>query len=237
IEFNLSDDQKRKCEQFVNIFKFNSTQFNYGFCDHFNDGNGLTAGRSLFTTKSGDVYHVVRKYSFRRPFNLLVPFQDQLKRLADNKSSDVLNLKGFPMAWKSSASDPVFRIIQDRVNDELYYRPAMRLAFTLNLRSALSKCIIYDTISQHGVYKTVNTFKTIIPRNESKEKDKMILQTEKIWIRHFLKLRQILLEDYEHRVHTNEWLHDMDSVDGLLDLISEGNWHFKEPIRVGPQHH
>lgn len=123
---DLSPDQKKLCEQYTSAFETHSIHLNYGFCRDLEDGNGFTAGRSRFTTKSGDVYEVVRRYSLWKPFNPLSEYQSELRRLKDSKSGDVSRLKAFDRAWLMSAHDRLFRRVQDSVNDDLYYRYVIR---------------------------------------------------------------------------------------------------------------
>ena len=96
----------------------------------------------------------------------------------------------------------------------------MRLSSNLNLRTALSKCVIYDTVIQHGLYRTVNTFKTIITQNNDNQE--FVSENEEKWIKSFIKLR-ISLEG-RHKQMVNRRQESYDRVDALLDLIDNDNW-------------
>ena len=128
---HLSPEQKNRCEQYLIFFETNSVHFNYGYCHNLNDGNGFTAGRSYFTTRSGDAYEVVRRYSLRKPNNPLSKYESELKRLKELNSGDVQRLEGFERQWSMAAdTDYIFRFVQDKVNDDLYYRLVSVRLFT-----------------------------------------------------------------------------------------------------------
>jgi hypothetical protein len=79
----LTREQKRRCEQYISIFENDSPQLDYGFVDNFQNRNGFTWGRSSFTTTSGAVNQVVKRYTERKPDNPLAKYMPQLKQLAD----------------------------------------------------------------------------------------------------------------------------------------------------------
>src|SRR5262249_19766743 len=122
----------------------------YAFIKNLNDGRGFTAGRAGFTTATGDLLDVVKRYTARQPRNPLKRFLHVLRPLARQHSDDTGDLAGVKRAWKKAALDPVFLAVQDEVVDETYYRPAVRRWQDLGLRTPLSLVAIYDTIIQHG---------------------------------------------------------------------------------------
>ena len=118
----LSLIQKRRCEQLINIFETQSKKNDYGFCENLNDGRGFTSGRSRFTTNSGEAYEVVKRYSNRRNDSPLNKYKKWLKFLSEMKSNDVSELSGYEIGWKRASNDPIFRKIQDDVNQDFYYK-------------------------------------------------------------------------------------------------------------------
>ena len=109
----------------------------------------------------------------------------------------------------------------------------MRLSANLHLKTALSKCIIYDTIGVHGIYKTINSFDSIISENELSDEE-LVSKVEEKWIRNLLKHRQNVLED-SNRTAIIGWTESMDRVDGLIDLIDQNNWNLSAPIHLDSQ--
>jgi len=122
VEAELTEEQKRRCEQLSSVFDNESPTLNYGYAENLHNGKGYTTGRSSFTTSSGDAYEIVRRYSARKPGNPLARYEPELKRLWISSSDDVTHLSGYLVAWKRCSRDQLFRQIQDRVCDEFYYR-------------------------------------------------------------------------------------------------------------------
>lgn len=122
----LNKDQKRRAEQLTSIFKNGTTEIQYGYVEPLDDGRGYTCGRAGFTTAAGDALEVVEVYTKAVPNNKLKKYLPELRRLAKEESDDISNLKGFASAWRSLGNDKDFRAAQDKVNDRLYYQPAMK---------------------------------------------------------------------------------------------------------------
>jgi chitosanase len=147
----LAPQQKLRTEQLISLFENSTLDFQYGYAEVLGDGRGVTAGRAGFTTGTGDAYEVVKQYTDRVPHNPLARYLPELKRLltaADR--DDVSKLGGFIRAWRQAAQDPLFRAIQDRTMEEMYYLPALAHAQAQGARLVLSRSVLYDTIIQHG---------------------------------------------------------------------------------------
>lgn len=119
---DLTRGQKRRCEQFISLYENGKFELQYNYVENIHDRNGYTSGRSAFTTKAGDAFEVVRRYTVLVRGNPLARYVSELKLLADRESDDVSNLSGYPEAWRRAATDPLFRQIQLDVSDEIYYR-------------------------------------------------------------------------------------------------------------------
>lgn len=185
----LNKDQKRRAEQLTSIFENGTTEIQYGYVERLDDGRGYTCGRAGFTTATGDALEVVEVYTEAVPNNKLKKYLPELRRLV-KESDDTSNLKGFASAWKSLANDKEFRAAQDKVNDHLYYQPAMKRSDNAGLKTALARAVMYDTVIQHGDGDDPDSFYALIKRTNKKAggspKDGI---DEKKWLNKFLDVR------------------------------------------------
>lgn len=89
---------------------------------NLNDGKGITSGRSRLTTSSGDAFQVVLRYTLLKGNNPLFKYLSLLQHLSDSKSNDISQLDGYEIAWRMCAEDPQFQMVQDQVDELLYYK-------------------------------------------------------------------------------------------------------------------
>ncbi|ORY07469.1 lysozyme-like protein, partial [Basidiobolus meristosporus CBS 931.73] len=133
----------------VNVFEHGNTDFGYPTCENLHDGRGYTCGSVGFTTGTNDAYHVVEEYHKIRPGNPLDKYRHELKRLSNlswesNGRGSVKNLKGFPQAWKkTTCQEPEFVALQDHTAENMYYKPALKIAKKVGIRSELGRAIFY----------------------------------------------------------------------------------------------
>ncbi|KIN28925.1 chitosanase [Bacillus subtilis] len=66
------------------------------------------------------------------------------------------------------ANDKEFRAAQDKVNDHLYYQPAMKRSDNAGLKTALARAVMYDTVIQHGDGDDPDSFYALIKRTNKK---------------------------------------------------------------------
>lgn len=133
----------------TSTFENSDTTLDYGYAENIHDGRGITAGRAGFTSATGDMLLVVRRYAKVRPKAPLVRFIPALKKVQDTGSKK--GLKGLERAWRSAAKDPRFRRIQDDAVEKEYLSPALDLADRYRIRTPLGQAIVWDTAIQHGV--------------------------------------------------------------------------------------
>lgn len=226
--------QKRRVEQVTSLFENGTTEFQYGYVEYLGDGRGYTCGRVGFTTGTGDAYEVVRRYTHRVPHNTLAKYLPELKRLnsADDRD-DISGLDGFPEAWESLANDKVFRSVQDQVTDEIYYVPALKRAYSLGIKTALGKAILYDTIVQHGEGNDPDGLPALISQTIKKMKGSPKMGVnEKKWLAAFLDVRRADLA-FAHNPDTREeWAKSVGRVDTLKQLLTKGNLNLNGPFTV-----
>ncbi|MDL5023959.1 chitosanase [Bacillus velezensis] len=229
----LNTDQKRRAEQLTSIFENGKTEIQYGYVEELDDGRGYTCGRAGFTTATGDALEVVEVYTKAVPNNKLKKYLPELRRLAKDESDDISNLKGFASAWHSLGNDKAFRAAQDKVNDSLYYQPAMKRSENAGLKTALAKAVMYDTVIQHGDGDDPDSFYALIKRTNKKmggsPKDGI---DEKKWLNKFLDVRYDDLMNPSDEDTQDEWRESVARVDVFRDIVKEKNYNLNGPIHV-----
>ncbi|WPF79806.1 chitosanase [Bacillus velezensis] len=229
----LNTDQKRRAEQLTSIFENGKTEIQYGYVEALDDGRGYTCGRAGFTTATGDALEVVEVYTKAVPNNQLKKYLPELRRLAKDESDDISNLKGFASAWRSLGNDKAFRAAQDKVNDSLYYQPAMKRSENAGLKTALAKAVMYDTVIQHGDGDDPDSFYALIKRTNKKmggsPKDGI---DEKKWLNKFLDVRYDDLMNPSDEDTQDEWRESVARVDVFRDIVKEKNYNLNGPIHV-----
>ncbi|GAB7043350.1 MULTISPECIES: chitosanase [Catenuloplanes] len=121
----------------------------YGYVEDIRDGRGYTGGIVGFTSGTGDMLPVVRRYVAARPKNnRLARYLPALTRVNGTASHAGLD-PGFPAAWRAAAADPAFRAAQDAERDRVYFNPAVGQAKKDGLR-ALGQFAYYDAMVMHG---------------------------------------------------------------------------------------
>ncbi|UBQ45748.1 chitosanase [Bacillus velezensis] len=229
----LNKDQKRRAEQLTSIFENGKTEIQYGYVEALDDGRGYTCGRAGFTTATGDALEVVEVYTKAVPNNKLKKYLPELRRLAKDESDDISNLKGFDSAWRSLGNDKAFRAAQDKVNDSLYYQPAMKRSENAGLKTALAKAVMYDTVIQHGDGDDPDSFYALIKRTNKKMGGSPKDGTdEKKWLNKFLDVRYDDLMNPSDEDTQDEWRESVARVDVFRDIVKEKNYNLNGPIHV-----
>lgn len=120
----------------------------YGYIEDIGDGRGYTAGLIGFCSGTGDMLSLVRSYADAEPRNPLARFLPALRSVNGTSSHRGLG-PPFVAAWRQAADDPVFKRLQRRERDRLYFNPAVRRAKADGL-GTLGQFIYYDAIVMHG---------------------------------------------------------------------------------------
>jgi chitosanase len=128
----------------------------YGYIEDIGDGRGYTAGLIGFCSGTGDMLALVRSYARAEPDDPLAPFLPALRRVDGSASHAGLGAP-FVAAWKRAAHDPVFRRLQMRELDRVYFDPAVRRAKADGL-GTLGQFIYYDAIVMHGPGASADSF-------------------------------------------------------------------------------
>lgn len=120
----------------------------YPYLEDIGDGRGYTGGIIGFTSGTGDMLELVRRYTQRRPDNPLRRFLPALRAVNGSDSHAGLG-RPFEQAWAAAGRDRAFRRTQDAERDRVYFDPAVRRAKADGLRT-LGQFVYYDAYVVHG---------------------------------------------------------------------------------------
>jgi chitosanase len=128
----------------------------FGYIEDIGDGRGYTAGLIGFCSGTGDMLQLVRSYAAAEPRDPLDRFLPALRRVDGSASHAGLGAP-FVTAWRQAAKDPIFRRLQLRELDRVYFDPAVSRAKADGL-GTLGQFIYYDAIVMHGPGASASSF-------------------------------------------------------------------------------
>jgi chitosanase len=128
----------------------------YAYIQDIHDGRGYTAGLIGFCSGTGDMLALVHHYAQAEPGNPLARFLPALHAVVGTASHRGLGQR-FITAWRRAARDPVFRRLQMRELDRMYFDPAVARAKADGL-GTLGQFIYYDAMVMHGPGPGPNSF-------------------------------------------------------------------------------
>ena len=140
----------------------------YAYIEDIGDGRGYTAGIIGFTTGTGDLLEVVKRYTELKPENELKQYIPALEKVNGTDSHDGLG-DAFVCAWEKAAQSEEMIQAQNDILDEQYMNVALRYAEEDGLRP-LGQYIYYDALVVHGSGDSEDSFEAI--RNAALEKEK-----------------------------------------------------------------
>jgi len=216
----------------VSIFENSSLTIQYGFIDDIKDGNGFTAGRSGFTSKTGDMLELLIEYERLAPNNQLNRYIEPLRRVYG--TSDTASIAYLKQDWQLAAKgDPLFIVAQDNVNERLYRKPAQQVGQELGLQLPISYAAIYEVGIQHGYGNNYDSITKIIERATKRvgatPKDGV---AELTWLNAFLTEREEDLRYPENKDYAPTFLHAVDRVRAIQTILIDRNYDLTRPITV-----
>jgi chitosanase len=221
LSLTLDAQRKHRAAQLTSSFENATLELQYDYADNIGDGRGITAGRAGFTSATGDLLLLVRRYTETEPDNVLAPYIPALEEVEGTDSED--GLDGFTDAWAEAAEDPEQRKLQDDLVDELYFTPAMAIAADVGVETPLGQAIVWDTMIQHGAGGENGT-RAIIA--ETREAAGDAGQDESGWLDIFLDVRLHHLRDaYEDADESSE-----SRVNALRSLVEAGDLALEPPL-------
>lgn len=189
----LTAQQKRICEQVVNVFETGEIEGDYGalvtYADGPHDMRQITYGRSQ-TTEYGNLDELVQMY-----VDANGTFSEHLRPF--------LRKIGVTPLWENSEfkqllrdagrKDPVMQRTQDKFFDKRYFQPAMRWADANEFTLPLSALVIYDSfIHSGGIFDFLRKRFPEVPPAQGGD--------EKTWIKQYVDVRHEWLADHPREV-------------------------------------
>jgi chitosanase len=170
---NLTEDQRRICNQVINAFETGSAEGDYSNISIYADGphgvRQITYGRAQ-TTEYGNLRDLVSMYVDARGI-----FGAELRPFLDRIGSDpaLVGDKRFKQLLRDAGkTDPVMRTTQDEFFDRFYFQPAMRWAEQHGFSLPLSALVIFDSFIHSGsiLWTIRNRFPESVPSSGGDEK-------------------------------------------------------------------
>lgn len=194
----------------------------YAFIKDIGDGRGYTAGVIGFTSGTGDLLEVVKRYDALKPAkNPLKKFIPALEKVNGTPSHKGLG-KAFVKAWKLAAKDSEMFSAQDSVLNAMYYNPAFDYAKKDGL-SILGAFVYYDALVVHGPGDDGDSFGGIRQAALSMSNPPSKQGDETEWLNAFLSARTIIMKKEE--AHS-----DLSRIIAQKKFIAEKNFTLTLPL-------
>ncbi len=220
-----------RAEALISIFENSTTELQYGYANALGDGRGITAGRAGFTSGTGDLVLVVRRYVEQRPGSPLAGYLPALEDLAGRWSGELTGLDGFVEIWAEASGDPVMREVQDEVARELYFFPSQDLADAVGARLPLTRAVLYDTGIQHGIGEDPDGLPALIAEATERAGGTPADEIdERAWLDVFLTVRAEHLSHAFDPATREVWAQSVGRVDTLRDLLQRDLVMLDEPF-------
>jgi chitosanase len=165
---------------------------------------------------------LVRAYVAAAPSDPLAPFLPALKRVDGSASHAGLGAP-FVAAWHRAARDPVFRRLQMRELDRVYFDPAVRRA-KLDGLGTLGQFIYYDAMVMHGPGSSADSFGGIRRRAIAAAPTPAQGGSEVKYLEAFLAVRRAQMKTESKHGDTSR----ID--DEQLKFLREGNLALRPPL-------
>ncbi len=210
----------------VSVFENDTPVLQYDYIENIHDGRGFTAGRSGFTTATGDLYMVVERYLKTVKDDELALLVPVLLQRARDGSASLKDLSRLPAIWRRCSLDPVFRKVQDEINFELNKQPAIEALQITGLKTPLAYLIFYDTILQQGLSDSDDGFADNLKRAGA------VGENETEFLGRFLAAREQILLHPKDPGTADAWIQSVDRVRALRRLLVAGELQLQTPLKL-----
>lgn len=194
----------------------------YSYIEDIGDGRGYTAGIIGFTSGTGDLLDVVKRYTKLKPDNPLKKYLPALKRVNGTDSHKGLG-HSFEKAWKKAAKSSKMRQAQNDIVDEQYMDVVMKYAKKDGL-SPLGQYIYYDACVVHGSGQGNDCFEAIRKKALKTEKPPSKGGDETSFLTAFLDARVPVMK--LETAHS-----DLSRINAQRKFLREKNFELKCPLK------
>lgn len=193
----------------------------YAYIEDIGDGRGYTAGIIGFTTGTGDLLDVVKRYTELKPENGLKQYIPALEQVNGTDSHDGLGT-AFEQAWAKAAQSAQMRRAQNEILNKQYMNVALRYARKDGLRP-LGQYIYYDALVVHGSGDGRDSFEVIRKSALRKKPSPAEGGDEKAFLTAFLDARvPVMRMETAHR--------DLSRLNTQRKFLSEENFDLALPL-------
>ncbi|MGR9044920.1 MAG: chitosanase [Gammaproteobacteria bacterium] len=179
---NLTEQQKRICEQVINVFESGSVNGRYGAISIYRDGphgiRQVTYGRSQ-TTEYGNLEELIQLYVDSDGI-YSAQLKPYIEKIGVTPLTDDAVFK--KLLRDAGNKDPLMRQAQDEFFDLRYFKPAMAWADANGFSLPLSALVIYDSFIHSG---SILGFL----RKRFPERPPAKGGNEKVWIKQYVDAR------------------------------------------------
>jgi chitosanase len=229
----LTVSQRHIADALVSEFEQGTLAPDYCDVEALGDGRGYIVGRAGFTSADGDLLEFVRDYTAVAPGNPLARLLPQLERSARAESASTAGLGALPAAWRATCNRPLDRAIQDRIVDELYFDPGLRLWHQLGLRTPLSLAALYDAMIQQGDEDDLDGVPALVRSATARAGGTPATGiSEARFLEAFLVVRRADLAHASDPSTRAVWAQSVDRVEVFSYLLNTGHWQLAAPVIV-----
>ena len=229
----LTVSQRRIADGLVSEFEQGSLAPDYCDVEVLGDGRGYTVGRAGFTSADGDLLEFVQEYTAVAPGNPMARLLPQLGRAARAESASTAGLAALPAAWRATCNRPLDRAIQNRIVDELYFDPALRLWHQLGLRTPLSLAALYDAMIQQGDGADPDGVPALVRSATARAGGTPAAGiSEARFLEALLAARRADLAHASQPSTRAVWAQSVDRVSAFSYLLHTGQWQLAAPVNV-----
>ena len=219
-------------DSLVSIFENSTLEIQYGFIKDIGDGNGFTAGRAGFTSRTGDMLEVLKEYEKLRPGSMLSKYIEPLHSVLHTASTR--RIAGLASDWPLAAErDPLFRKAQDLVNERLYRQSAKAMALSLGLKLPLSRAALYEAGIQHGYGEDHDSLSQIVARTNQAAGGTPGSGVDEVkWLDAFIDMREQDLRAPANKAYGPIFLDAVDRARAIRKIFEEKNYDLFKPITI-----
>lgn len=216
----LTTSQIKAAQSIINIFETDAVLGDYGSVTVIPGDTGhLTFGRSQTTLGSGNLHQLIERYCANGGGRFGLRLQPYLPRL---QAKDLGLDQDFKLhnVLRASADDPIMRETQDQFFDDVYWRPAARVAAREGITCALGAAIVYDS-KVHGSWERI--------RDRTKAQIGAVAAAgERPWLAAYVANRRHWLTTHA-RADLRKTGYRMEAFQRLID---QGYWNLELPLVV-----
>lgn len=227
----LSAQQKNSILSLTCCAENSRTSFAYDYAEDIGDGRGITFGIIGFTSGTYDGTILLKRVKELDPGNPLVSYLpafeaiDAMPHDSSGLCSSTAGLERFAADFGAHGADASVKRAQLEKLDDLYWKPAMALAASLGIKTALAAGELYDACVNHGPDgNAVDMGLKQLAANASAAAggDPRSGVDEKAWLKAFLSVRRAYLE--------RSWPDAIDRIDMYARILASGNVDLKVPF-------